>query len=798
MVRRLAGGLAALVLAGVGAHAGDAGAAPLAPPRPALQDRLRLIQSHPRLPIRVNPPPAPASGQEDFDVTGYILTLAPSVWEARIEGTCVVTFVPAPGIPEVSELVLDLAANMVVRPGDVTRRSAPGVTVPFTREGDVLRIDLRSSGGAVRAGTNESVTVGYSGRPSQAGGAGLQFSVFGRFPDHEPSVYTLSEPYLARTWWPCKDRPDDKAAVTIRIDAPPQWVAVANGKLSGIAPSNRDGNVITAWRERVPIPTYLVAFALSDYVTCESEYVSPLDPSVTTPVTFWAWPSRIDAACDRWAPTVPIMTELARHFGEYPFASEKYGHVAVNPLPGNTPFVAMENATCSFIGNGWLSLDHDTVIAHEVAHHWFGNSVTPRDFRSLWLNEGFATYAEALWWESQYGAAEYRGYMRDLDPLRVTGEFVGPVQDPIDADDDGWPDGNGDGPELTVYFKGAWILHMLRGVLGAQDQALSMERMDRVLREWAAQRARGNATTEDFIAVADTLATDSFGQREGVRWFFDQWLTRDDRPCYRIGWTAGPDLEGGWRMHLVAEQAKWGLDADTGAQTCTEPLAEPYRMPVVVHVELEAGDRLRLVLDSREIEQSWTLSASSRPVSVNWDPDGWILKATRTVDVDGDDDGWADGLDSCPTVPNAGQEDFDADGVGDACQPGLDSDGDGVLNEHDCAPVDSGAWTAAEDVADVELSVAKSPNGLLVRHAAPPPADRGERAHVLDVAQGRLERLRANGSFRDAACVEAGRTTDGELVVPWSALAGNRYVVLLPFNGCGPVDPAGFLDDPCR
>lgn len=790
--RHLAVAWLALVASGLalGAHAEPV-------QRPTFEDRLRLIRSHGRLPAFLAPPPLPASGQDDFDVTHYDLTIAPSAWESRVDGSVTVSFRPSPDISALDELVLDFAGNMTVLPDGVSRRSLPGVVLPFTHVGDVVRIDL-TVGGAVPSGQVESVTVKFEGQPRQDNGGGLQFSIFGRFPTHVPSIYSLSQPYLARTWWPCKDRPDDKATVTVRVDAPSQWQAVSNGTLVSVTPSGRDGNVISAWRTRVPIPTYLVALAVSEYATCHAEYVSPLDPSIVTPLTYWAWPSRIDDACDRWDDTPVMMDVFARRFGEYPFADEKYDHVAVSPPQPLSPYIAMENATCSFFGRGWLSLSHDSLMAHELAHHWWGNSVTPTDFRSLWLNEGFATWSEALWWESQYGLSEYLGTMRDLDPLRMTGEFAGPVHDPIDLDGDGWPDGNASDAELTVYFKGAWVLHMLRWVIGQQDQGASTTNMDRLLTAWHESRARGVASTQDFVSFADQMATEEFGQRDGLLWFFDQWLHREDRPCYRYGWTSVPGMDGGWDLQVVAEQGRYGLDEDTGVLTCADEIDEPYRMPVALRVDLSTGERLSLNVDSRERQQSWLFRLPSRPTVVVWDPDGWILKSTQVVDVDADGDGWADPFDSCPLVPNPDQMDANGNGLGDACEPGLDFDGDGILNEEDCAPADPWAWSHARDLAPIDVFVAKQADGLAVWHGDVQPLSGFERPHVIDVALGRLDRLQANDSFRDASCVEMDRQGIGQLVIPWAEIPGAHYVVMLPYNGCGPVDASGRLDNPCR
>lgn len=771
-----------------------------APPRPSLDARIRLIQSHARAPVPVELP-RPASGQDDVDVLHYDLLVAPSIWQAHVQGTVSVTFMPAPGVPDLRELVLNLAENMQVPADGITRAGFPGLTVPHRREGDVLRVDLAAAGGPLPAATSGSVTIRYSGFPQQDGGVGLQFSVFGRFPNHVPSIYTISQPFAARTWWPCKDRPDDKATVTVRVDVPEALTVISNGTLAGRVPSGLDGNVITAWREREPIAPYLVAIYISDYARCDAEYVSPLTSSVRTPVTSWAWPSKIDQACQAWSATPAMMREFAQRFGEYPFAQEKYANVAVQPLARYSPYIGMENQTASAIGAGWLALQHESLIAHELAHQWWGNSVTPRAFDSLWLNEGFATYAEAVWWESRYGLAEYRGFMRDLDLLRTAGEFVGPVDNPTDANGDGWPDGDASGPELTVYFKGAWVVHMLRWVLGQPSESGEPLRLRRVMQAFQAQHARSVVETEDFVALADRMATDQFGMRDGLRWFFEQWLDREDRPCYRVAWSAVPAAPGTeeWQVQLVVEQARWGLDEDLGVMTCADPQPSPYRMPVLARVSMVDGSTASFIVDNRQATQAYRFTVASQPSSVAWDPDGWILKATQSISADMDGDGWLDPFDSCPLVPDPLQTDADADGTGDACQDGLDFDGDGAPNEADCAPANPVAWTDPATLPTVPFRVMKDAQGIVLSHGLPPSVTAPEQPFVLDLAGGRLDRLRENrGNVLAASCLATGRTADGDLFLPADSVPGSRYFVLLPWNGCGHRSPSGVPDDPCR
>lgn len=791
--------LVAAALVALGALPVRADAPPMPLARPSLDQRLQSIRNPILSPDL--PPPRLLAGQDDFDVLDYAITFYLDAVGRRIDGNCAITFRPAPGVPSVSELVLDLDDAMRVRA--VTRAGVPQL-LSFTQADGEVRIQLRSP--PVTQGQTEIVTVSFGGMPRQDGGVGMQFSIYGTTmpPTLTPCVYTLSEPYHARTWWPCKDRPDDKATMTLRIHHIASLTVVSNGRLvERTLPV--DGRVTTTWREAHPIATYLVAFAASGYESCTTEYVSQTDPRVTMPVTFWAFPDKLDAACAAWSIVLDQLPFFARSFGEYPFLDEKYDQVLVQPKRTVSPFVGMENQTITTISTIYLQLGSELLSAHELAHHWFGNSVGCSGFDSIWLNEGFATYAEALWYEEvarQAGRsplADLQDYMRDMDLLTsALGEFDGTVDNPADADGDGWPDG--DGGVRTVYFKGAWVLHMLRWVLSHGSPEVPAENLLTILQAHVRERADGAVSTEQFVALANDVAARELGQREGLDWFFNQWLHREGRPCYRVGWSTAQTSTGAHAAWIEVEQRSAAIDGDTGALTCSGPLLEPYRMPVEMKLTTLDGAVVREIVDNRMLRSRYEFRLVAPLMDVAWDPGGWILKKVESMDIDIDDDGYPDDVDGCPLVPNPQQEDLDGDGRQDACQPGLDFDGDGVLNQVDCAPADPGAWTPFDGThpeLESELHVAKAaPSGLRLAFTLPA-AGGTERPYTGDVVQGRLDRLRANRSLRDATCLGDG-VVNLEFQVAPTASSGSRYYLVFPFNGCGPVDGTGRLASACR
>jgi len=292
----------------------------------------------------------------------------------------------------------------------------------------------------------------------------------------------MSQPAHAQSWWPCKDRPGDKFLVSMALTVPDTLVGVSNGTLVGVT-SLGDGRETWRWREDYPIAAYLVSVAVSDYTLLQEECLTGGGTAV--PLRHWVFPEdAVDAAVD-FAPMCEMMDLCEQRYGPYPFAGEKYGH-AEFIWPG-----AMEHQTVTSIGSSSVSGDRsrDWLIAHELGHQWFGDSLTPREWADIWLNEGLATYTEALWYEHRDGAAAYLAFM---DQARNEAEWLldGPVYDPMPVF-----------PGRVIYDKGAWILHMLRGRMG--DAAFF-----EFLQEWGSGGGRpgGTVVTKEFIALASSLA----------------------------------------------------------------------------------------------------------------------------------------------------------------------------------------------------------------------------------------------------------------------------------------------------
>jgi len=628
---------------------------------------------------------------------------------------------------DVATLPVDLHDAM-----GVTSIVTGATPLPFTRGGNRIQVMLDR---AYDTGEVIDLTIAYGGTPPAVNDLTAYAFAFDTHPTTggAPIIWSLSEPGYAPTWWPCIDHPADKALVDMDLRVPETLVGVSNGVLTGTV-AQGDGTRTFQWRSTHPMSTYLVSVAISNYVTW-TDYYAPVSGGPVMPVQHWVYPEKEAAARTDLDVTVPMLRFFSGLFGEYPFVDEKYGH-ALFPFGG-----AMEHQTCTSYGAGLIRGDHryDWIVAHEMAHQWWGDSVGPSDWPEIWLNEGFATYSEALWRESVAGPDGLRAWMTSLDSR----PFCGTVHDPGATGCDLF--GN------TVYDKGAWVLHMLRHVIG--DAAFFQG-----LRDYAVAFRFSSASTADLRLTMESASSRDLGG------FFDRWVFQAGEPLYRFGWLAAP-TPAGWVTHVRIEQAQAG---------------SPFPMPIDVRVSYPGGSQTFVVQDLAAAQDFALPPVPVSPTAVAFDPDLWILKTLTTINLpDADADGVPDTADNCLSAFNAAQQDLDGDGAGDACDPDLD--GDGRPNGTDCAPADP----TAVDPPGVELT------GLLltgggtavltwsVPGGAPP-------SWSSDILRGSAQQARIDGSLSGAACL-ATTTIGGSFADPDVPTPGDAsYYFVRSRNACGP------------
>ncbi|MBT8241060.1 MAG: M1 family metallopeptidase [Acidimicrobiia bacterium] len=308
------------------------------------------------------------------------------------------------------------------------------------------------------------------------------------------ATYVLAEPDGARTWFPNNDHPSDKATYTFRITVPDGVEVAANGRLEADTVAD-DGYRTWHWEMDEPMASYLATVVIGDY---EIERTS--SPEGVTIRNFFL-PAEYDQAVSDFEVTGEMIDFFSEIFGPYPF--DEYGAVTVPVLLRS----ALETQTMSVFGSD--SVDgtgaSERIIAHELAHQWFGDSVTPSDWSDIWLNEGFATYAESLWREHSDPDFDIDEEMAEV--ARRFGSRLGPIGDP----------GADDLFGISVYQRGGLTLHALRRTIG--DDAFF-----ETLQTWTAEQRHSNATTDEFIETAERISGQELDD------FFVSWLNATNLP----------------------------------------------------------------------------------------------------------------------------------------------------------------------------------------------------------------------------------------------------------------------------
>jgi aminopeptidase N len=435
----------------------------------------------------VGDPYFPLEGNGGYDVRHYDLSFSYDPATDRLDGTMVVR---ARATQDLSRFDLDLQQLDV---GGVRVNDNPAA---FTRDGQELQVTPLNR---LRSGSTFNVAVDYGGVPQTVVGSPIVFGSPYGFLHTDDGAFMGDEPNVASTWMPLSDHPSDKASWTIRATVPEGKGVVANGRLVSQVTAN--GKSTFTWDEPEQMATYLVTACIGNWVIKTGTTPGGIPETVAVDPTIIA--SRPDAV-DFFYNTTAEATDLwAKTFGPYPFDST--GAIADNATYNGQPLgFSLETQTRPV----YSAVRSTSTIAHELAHMWFGDSVSVADWHHIWLNEGFASYAQYLWTEHLGGASPHDQFVAEFNSR--------PASDPF------WSSVIADPQRDTmfqraVYRRGAMTLQALRDKIG--DDAFF-----RVLRTWTAEHFQGNATTAQFIALSERISSQDLSN------FFQVWLYTPSKP----------------------------------------------------------------------------------------------------------------------------------------------------------------------------------------------------------------------------------------------------------------------------
>lgn len=428
----------------------------------------------------------------------------------------------------------------------------------------------------------QSITIYYEGKPQtiEEGGTkkGLIYETHG---NNEPVIATLSTPFLSHYWFPCKDDISDKAdSVYVDIILPDttindqQLVAVSNGRLEAELKlvNNRK---IFKWRHSYPIAPCYVFFAISNYQK-HTEKIED-NSGAERPIDFYLFHEDYVESIEQLRKIKYVIKFFIKTFGNYPFDKEQLAFAQIGFYSG------IETQTCPIVEN--FKARRFYTMIHEFAHAWFANSVTAKSWEDAWLHEGFATYAEILWDEYRYGKNAYRQSIQKI-AYRQKGRIISePTDNPFEVFSG------------IVYNKGAYVLHMLRGVVG-DDIFFD------ILKTYTKQYQFKNASTKDFKKLCEAKSGQDLDS------FFEQWLYQEGHPVYNYTFYQNPKT-----LDFVVNLR----------QSQIMKFDRHFEMPIQLLLDLEYRDTIITINNTKFIEE-FVFQTDQKLLNIILDPNEWLLK----------------------------------------------------------------------------------------------------------------------------------------------------------------------------
>ena len=519
--------------------------------------------------LRVNP------NTLNYDVTYHELRFSvdPNVTNPYINGIVKTTFT---ALSDINAVTFDMATALTV--SSVTMNST---SLTFSQSNYELNINLPST---VTTGNSATVVITYAGSPPQAEGAFTRGTHSGT-----PVIFTLSEPFGARDWWPCKQDLNDKIdSFDMYITCPDTYIGVSNGLLQSSVTSG--GFTTRHFRHNYPIPAYLISLNVTNYTTYNIQGGLGTVESPFFPINNYLYPES-NTASNRSSidNTVPIMNVFEQKFGPYPYRNEQYGHVQFGWGGG------MEHTTMSSMG-AWNSR---SLIAHELGHQWFGNKITCGTWKDIWLNEGLTEYSAGIVVEELDGDAAFVTW-KSGKISNITSSTTGAVY----LTDTEATDVNRIFSSRLSYNKGSMVTHMLRWVMGDANffQALQNYLSDTNL-------AFGYAVTNDLKGHLEAVHLTSLTE------FFNDWIYGQGYPTYTVNaqnWGAG--------------QAKI-----TVSQAQSNASVSFFEMPLEIRLTSAGGLTHDVVVNHTSNAQEFIVPVPFVVTGVTFDPNKHIISRNNVA-----------------------------------------------------------------------------------------------------------------------------------------------------------------------
>ena len=513
----------------------------------------------------------------NYDLRYQRLELQLDPAQQYVSGTVTSHFIPNQNM---ASIYFDLSNTLTV-----SEVKYHGSNLPFTQLATKeVKIDFPAG---IPAATLDSLSIKYSGAPDTGGSAGDAFTISNQ--SGVPALYTLSEPYGAQEWFPTKQSLNDKIEkVDLMINTPSQYNVASNGKLFSetVLPGNRK---LTFWQTNYPIPAYLIALGITNYTKFNDTmgnppfpFVNYLYPSTTSNSTIM---SNIE-----WTKTV--MNTFEQYLGPYPYRNEKYGHMQFGWGGG------MEHATMSSMGSWGRG-----IIAHELAHQWFGDKVTCGAWNDIWLNEGFATFGEHLANEKLLMTnSQFMSYLSS-EMNYITSSAGGSVY----VSDTNLGNTGAIFSGRLSYSKGGYVVRMIKWILG--DDAFYSALKDYHARP---QLAYGYAKTEDLKNSLLESTGKDFTE------FFNDWIYGQGHPTYQIRWNQTADQMLRFKV----------------SQTTSHSSVNFFEMPLPIKVNGTGGQVAYLVLNHTTKNQNFAEQVNFPVVSIQFNYENQILQRNSTVTKD--------------------------------------------------------------------------------------------------------------------------------------------------------------------